>query len=156
MLKIRLTRRGKKNSAFFRMVVTEHTAPIKGKFIEVLGFINPKTKERDFKTDRVKYWIEKGAQCSDSAHNLLIKAGIIKGSKRAIKIKKKPVPAQDASKNEAGGGVKKEDVPAEKKETASEQTSVEPAKAEEEIKKDSGEVPAETKPEEKSEKTEEK
>ncbi|MFH0929825.1 MAG: 30S ribosomal protein S16 [Candidatus Moraniibacteriota bacterium] len=46
MLKIRLTRRGKKNSAFFRVVVAEHTSPIKGKFLENLGFLNPHTKEK--------------------------------------------------------------------------------------------------------------
>lgn len=90
MLKIRLTRRGKKNKAFFRLVVAEHTAPIKGKFIEVLGFLNPHTKEKNFKTDRIKYWIEKGAQCSDSVHNLLVANGIVKGPKRAVKLKKKP------------------------------------------------------------------
>jgi small subunit ribosomal protein S16 len=89
MLKIRLTRRGKKNSAFFRLVVAEHTSPVKGKFLEALGFLNPHTKEKSLKEERIKYWIEKGAQCSDSAHNLLVSAGVIKGPKRAIKMKKK-------------------------------------------------------------------
>jgi len=91
MLKIRLTRRGKKNKAFFRLVVAEHASPIKGKFIEVLGFVNPHTKEKDLKEDRIKYWISKGAQCSDSAHNLLVSNGVIEGPKRAVRIKKKPV-----------------------------------------------------------------
>jgi small subunit ribosomal protein S16 len=91
MLKIRLTRKGKKNSAFFRVVVAEHTAPIKGKFLENLGFLNPHTKEKEFKADRIKYWIEKGAQCSDTVHNLLVSNNIISGPKKAVKIKKKPV-----------------------------------------------------------------
>ncbi|MDI6778552.1 MAG: 30S ribosomal protein S16 [Patescibacteria group bacterium] len=89
MLKIRLTRRGKKNKAFFWLVVAEHTSPIKGRFIEALGFFNPHTKEKNLKADRIKYWIEKGAQCSDSVHNLLVSAGIAKGPKRVIKMKKK-------------------------------------------------------------------
>ncbi len=89
MLKIRLTRRGKKSKAFFRLVVAEHTAPIKGRFVETLGFLNPHTKERVFKEDRIKYWLERGARPSDSAHNLLVTAGIVKGSKKAIKMKKK-------------------------------------------------------------------
>lgn len=101
MLKIRLTRKGKKNKAFYRLVVAEHTSPVKGRFLEALGFLNPHTKERDFKNDRIKYWIEKGAQCSDSAHNLLVKAGIIKGAKRAMKMKKKEVSADSEQKTDA-------------------------------------------------------
>lgn len=89
MLKIRLTRRGKKNKAFFRVVVAEHTSPIKGKFLENLGFLNPHTKEKEFKSDRIKYWIEKGAQCSDTVHNLLVSNSVISGPKKAVKIKKK-------------------------------------------------------------------
>jgi len=57
--------------------------------LESLGFLNPHTKEKNLKSDRIKYWIEKGAQCSDTVHNLLVKEGIIKGPKRAVKMKKK-------------------------------------------------------------------
>ena len=89
MLKIRLTRRGKKNRAFFRIVVTESSWPVKGRFLESLGFFNPHTKEKGLKGDRIKYWIEKGAQCSDTVHNLLVKEGVIKGLKRAVKMRKK-------------------------------------------------------------------
>ncbi|HBB37506.1 MAG: 30S ribosomal protein S16 [Candidatus Moranbacteria bacterium GW2011_GWC1_45_18] len=89
MLKIRLTRRGKKNKAFFRLVVAEHTSPIKGRFLEALGFLNPHTKEKNLKADRIKSWIGKGAQCSDTAHNLLVKEGILRGPKRTVKMKKK-------------------------------------------------------------------
>jgi len=99
MLKIRLTRRGKKNNAFFRIVVAEHTAPIKGGFLEVLGFLNPHTKEKSFEADRIEYWIGKGAQCSDTVHNLLVSNGVIKGQKRAVKLKKKTV---DEKKENAG------------------------------------------------------
>jgi small subunit ribosomal protein S16 len=89
MLKIRLTRLGKKNNAFFRLVVAEHSAPIKGRFIEAVGFINPHTKEKKLDKKKILHWIEKGAKCSDTAHNLLVKEGIIKGPKKAIKKKKK-------------------------------------------------------------------
>jgi len=127
MLKIRLTRRGKKNSAFFRVVVAEHTAPIKGGFLEVLGFLNPHTKEKNFKADRIKYWIEKGAQCSDTVHNLLVSNGVINGPKRAVKLKKKPTE--------------------EKKEETSEKKPEEAAEAKPEVKET--EKPAEVKKEEK-------
>jgi small subunit ribosomal protein S16 len=99
MLKIRLTRKGKKNKAFFRLVVAEHTSPIKGKFIEVLGFLNPHTKEKGLKEDRIKYWIGKGAQCSDSAHNFLVSNGVVKGPKKAVKMKKKPASAEASAVN---------------------------------------------------------
>ena len=107
MLKIRLTRRGKKNNAFFRIVVAEHTAPIRGGFLEVLGFLNPHTKEKNFKTDRIQYWIGKGAQCSDTAHNLLVSNDVIKGPKRAVKIKKKPVELAEVKAESASSADKK-------------------------------------------------
>jgi small subunit ribosomal protein S16 len=152
MLKIRLTRRGKKNSAFFRLVVAEHTSPIKGKFLEALGFLNPHTKEKSLKEDRIKYWIGKGAQCSDSAHNLLVSSGIISGPKRAIKMKKKEVEeAKEDAKPEDGKKEEpvKEEAPAEKKEEKKEEKMEEKKadepkaeEAEEEIKKEKKEEPA--------------
>jgi small subunit ribosomal protein S16 len=134
MLKIRLTRRGKKNSAFFRVVVAEHTAPIKGKFLENLGFLNPHTKEKEFKADRIKYWIEKGAQCSDTVHNLLVSNGVISGPKRAVKIKQKPVEEKKEEVKEAAvDETEKKSEPA--AETKPEEKEAEkPAKAKEEKK----------------------
>jgi len=123
MLKIRFTRRGKKNKAFFRLVVAEHTAPVKGRFVENLGFLNPHTKEKNLDADRIKYWLGKGAQCSDTAHNLLVSNGIVAGPKRAVKIRKKPV--EEAKAEEA----KKEENPAE--DTKAEETKPE-GKTEEE------------------------
>ena len=134
MLKIRLTRRGKKNNAFFRIVVAEHTSPIKGGFLEVLGFLNPHTKEKSFKADRIEYWIGKGAQCSDTVHNLLVSNRVIKGPKRAVKLKKKPVVA--AAENSASPADKeeKEAKPVEAK--PEEKEAEKPAEAEEEVKEE--------------------
>jgi len=119
MLKIRLTRRGKKNRAFFRLVVAEHTAPIKGRFLEALGFLNPHTKEKNLKADRIKHWLEKGAQCSDTVHNLLVREGVIKGPKRAVKIKKKEIEEvreeKIEEKGQKAGAEKKEEKIVEKK-----------------------------------------
>jgi len=127
MLKIRLTRRGKKNSAFFRIVVAEHTSPIKGGFLEVVGFLNPHTKEKSFKADRIEYWIGKGAQCSDTVHNLLVSNDVIKGPKRAVKLKKKPVEeaksedVKPAETTEAKPEEKEAENPAETKEEKKEE-----------------------------------
>ena len=57
--------------------------------MEALGFLNPHTKEKNLKADRIKYWLEKGAQCSDTVHNLLVKEGVVAGPKRPVKMKKK-------------------------------------------------------------------
>lgn len=78
MLKIRLSRVGKKSQPSFRIVVQEHTSAVKGKFIEALGYYRPATKTKDFSfdTDRVKYWLSVGAQPSDSMAVLLKKQGV--------------------------------------------------------------------------------
>lgn len=75
MLRIRLTRVGKKNRPQYRIVVAEHTWPIKGKFIEILGFYNPFIKEKKIFIDseRVKYWLSKGAKFSQKLKLLLAK-----------------------------------------------------------------------------------
>ncbi|MBI5753842.1 30S ribosomal protein S16 [Candidatus Peregrinibacteria bacterium] len=78
MLKIRLTRIGKTKQPSFRVVLQEHTAPVKGKFIEELGFYRPaaKPKEVKFELDRVKHWLKMGAQPSDTVAVLLKKQGV--------------------------------------------------------------------------------
>ncbi|OIP80879.1 30S ribosomal protein S16 [Candidatus Peregrinibacteria bacterium CG22_combo_CG10-13_8_21_14_all_44_10] len=78
MLRIRLTRTGKTNRPSYRIVVAEHTSPIKGKFIEVLGFYNPieNPKQLEFKEDRIKYWISVGAQPTDTVASLLKSKGM--------------------------------------------------------------------------------
>jgi small subunit ribosomal protein S16 len=78
MLKIRLSRTGKKRQPSFRVVVQEHTAPIKGKFVEAIGHYLPATENKEFKinTERVKYWLSVGAAPSDSVAALLKKDGL--------------------------------------------------------------------------------
>ncbi|MFY9458022.1 MAG: 30S ribosomal protein S16 [Candidatus Spechtbacterales bacterium] len=103
MLRIRLSRVGKKNSPSFRLVVTpRRTATKTGKFLEILGFYNPIRHERSLNGERIQYWLSKGAQPSDSARNMLIKDGIIKGEKIAVhktskKIKEKAEPQATVS-----------------------------------------------------------
>ncbi|MBP9771201.1 30S ribosomal protein S16 [Candidatus Gracilibacteria bacterium] len=78
MLKIRLTRIGKNKQPSFRVVLQEHTSPVKGKFIEELGYYRPAAtpKEVKFELDRVKHWLKMGAQPSDTIAVLLKKEGI--------------------------------------------------------------------------------
>lgn len=81
MLRIRLSRIGKKNTPIYKVVVAEKDSPIKGKFIESLGMYNPGNKNNTFNSDRIKYWISVGAQPSQTVNNLLIKNNIIEGNK---------------------------------------------------------------------------
>lgn len=82
MLKMRLQRRGKKNHATYRIVVAEHTSPVKGRFIDDLGYYNPHEKKFEVDADKVNIWIEKGVQTSPTVHNLLINNKVIKGDKK--------------------------------------------------------------------------
>lgn len=101
MLKIRLQRTGRKNDPYFRVVLTDSKNSAKsGKFNEIIGSYNPKSGEVIFKTDRVKYWIDNGAQVSDTVHNFLVSQKIIEGKKRNVLPKKSPTKAKKESKKE--------------------------------------------------------
>jgi len=91
MLVIRFLRTGKKNQPFFRIVVTDKRKPPRGgRFVEILGSVNPLTKKRTIKKERVQYWLSKGAQPSATVYNLLISEKIIEGKKIAVNKKRKP------------------------------------------------------------------
>ncbi len=81
-VKIRLKRMGAKRRPYYRIVVAESTAPRDGKTIDELGYYHPvEAEERQFKidADRVKEWLSKGAQPSDTVKSLLNKHQIYLG-----------------------------------------------------------------------------
>ncbi len=85
MLRIRFFKVGRKGQPFYKIVVTDkNNAPVGGRFIDEIGFYNPITKEFSIKEEKVSEWKDKGAQCSDTVRNLLIKKGIIKGKKANV------------------------------------------------------------------------
>lgn len=73
MLSIRMRRTGSKKRPFYRVVVAEARSPREGKFLEVVGFYNPRTKPAVVEVDkaRVEYWVSMGARPSDSVRTLL-------------------------------------------------------------------------------------
>ena len=94
MLMIRLQRTGRKNEPTYRVILTEKArSPKTGEVIEILGAYDARrdVKEQVFKADRIVYWISKGAQPSDTMHNLLITLGIIKGKKVNALPRKSPI-----------------------------------------------------------------
>ena len=78
MVRIRLRRVGGRNQPSFRIVATEKESPSKGRFIEVLGFYNPRTEPAtiQLKEERIYEWISKGARPSDSAMQIFKVAGL--------------------------------------------------------------------------------
>jgi len=95
MLTIRLTRKGKKNQPFFRVVVIDKRRTASGgRAVEDLGYVDPLSKRRSFKKERILYWISKGAKPSPSIHNLLVSEKIIDAKKINVSKKsKKPAEA---------------------------------------------------------------
>ncbi len=75
-VKIRLRRMGRTNAATFRVVATDARSPRDGRFIETLGWYDPKQEGTNFKLDldRVNHWESKGAQISDTVNSLVRRA----------------------------------------------------------------------------------
>ncbi len=76
MVKIRLRRTGCNNNAAYRVVATDERSPRDGKFLEILGWYEPKREGENFKLEmeRVAYWISKGAQMSETVASMVRKA----------------------------------------------------------------------------------
>lgn len=88
MLKIRLTRVGKKNSPAYRVVVADKKRAVKGKFIEILGNYNPilKPKQIVINKERALFWMKNGAQPSDTVRNLMCDLEILNKKDKVNKI----------------------------------------------------------------------
>ena len=103
-VKIRLRRMGNRNAPFYRVIVQDSRYPTTGRFIETLGWYDPKQEGNNFSLnlDRADYWLGNGAQPSDTAKSLISKA-------RALPVEKA-----------VSGEVKEEEVPAVAEEAAEE------------------------------------
>jgi small subunit ribosomal protein S16 len=75
MVVIRMARGGAKNRPFYNIVVADSRMPRDGRFIERIGFYNPKAAENEPKyriaLDRVEHWVGKGAQPSDAVRKII-------------------------------------------------------------------------------------
>jgi small subunit ribosomal protein S16 len=79
MVRIRLRRVGAKGQPSYRIIAADKEAPRDGRFLEILGFYNPRTDPSTIqvKEDRIFDWMSKGAQLSDSAEQVLRSAGTL-------------------------------------------------------------------------------
>ena len=96
--KIRLQRRGRKSYAFYSIVIADVRAPRDGKFTEKIGTYNPNTNPAtvDLKFDRALYWVEAGAQPTDTVRNILSNEGVylmkhLRGGVRRVLLMRLPL-----------------------------------------------------------------
>ena len=77
--RIRLARVGSKKNPIYRVVVADSRSPRDGKFIEIVGRYNPQTDPSTIELDeeKVRDWISKGAQPTDSVRRLMKAAGVV-------------------------------------------------------------------------------
>ncbi len=98
MLKLRLQRVGRKHHFSFRVVLTDSkNSAGSGKYLEVLGSYDPKSKAKAFKKDEILARIGQGAQLSETLHNLLVSEKIIDG-KKVNALPKKTAPKKEVEK----------------------------------------------------------
>ena len=86
MLKIRLSRKGRKNLPFYHILATNSTSPRDSKFLEKLGTYNPLLEESQEKRvtinkERIEYWLSVGAQPTEKVAKFLINLGV-KGAEK--------------------------------------------------------------------------
>jgi small subunit ribosomal protein S16 len=81
MVRIRLKRMGRTHRPFYRINAIEKREKRDGKVLENLGWYNPVEtdvqRQIELKVDRIKHWLESGAQASDTVNDLLAKHGVI-------------------------------------------------------------------------------
>jgi small subunit ribosomal protein S16 len=161
MVRIRLRRMGLKNQSTYRLVAADKESPRDGRFLEILGFYNPRTNPTtlEVKEDRIYEWMQKGAQPTESVLKLFnsinlmdrfsrLKAGEpldkiledakINGKPKATEIKKKqPKTAPKTESKPAELKTEKpkaEAKPAEEQKVTEEVKTAEEPKASEEVK----------------------
>ena len=86
MLKIRLRRVGKKKRPAYRVVVADSRAPRDGAFVDIVGLYDPMTDPPtiNLNEDKVRDWLSKGAQPSETTASLLRRKGITNKSGKVV------------------------------------------------------------------------
>ena len=76
-VKMRLRRMGAKKAPTYRVIVADSRSPRDGRFIEEIGYFNPKSDELKIDAEKAKKWIANGAQPTDTVKSLLKKSNIV-------------------------------------------------------------------------------
>ena len=99
MVKIRLTRIGRRKIPAYRVVVIDSKKARDGKYIESVGHYDPRSKEVKINLDRIEYWISKGAQPTVRVAKI-----IAKDKDKEMEKEKEKEPEQDQDKEKDKGG----------------------------------------------------
>ena len=105
MVRIRLRRVGRKKAPAYRIVVADSKSPRDGKFIEIVGQYAPRSSDAqkvNLDVARVNYWLDVGAQPSDTVRSLLRRAGLLKARHEARLGRKLQASAVALPENAAG------------------------------------------------------
>ena len=93
MVRIRLSRMGRKHRPFYRINAIEKRNQRDGKVLENLGWYNPvapdESQRVSIKEDRVKHWLGNGAQASDTCKDLFVKVGLLDAEQRKKELEKR-------------------------------------------------------------------
>lgn len=76
MVKIRLLRMGRNKTPYYRIVAVDSKAKANGSYIELLGQYEPLNGVLSLKDDKIKVWLQNGAQPTDTVKSFLVKKGI--------------------------------------------------------------------------------
>ena len=76
-VKMRLRRMGAKKAPTYRVIVADSRSPRDGRFIEEIGYFNPRNDEIKIDAEKAKTWIKNGAQPTDTVRALLKKSNIV-------------------------------------------------------------------------------
>lgn len=107
MVRIRLRRVGGKGQPSYRVVAADKESPRDGRFLEILGFYNPRTEPAtiQLQEDRIYDWLGRGAQPSDSVERVLRSAGFWERYERFKKGEAVEVLLEEAAAAEAARNV---------------------------------------------------
>lgn len=108
--KIRLQRHGRKGYAYYHIVIADSRAPRDGKFIERIGSYNPNTNPAtvDLKFERALYWVQVGAQPTDTTKNILSAEGVLMKKHLLEGVQKGAFDVEEAEKRFAAWKLTKE------------------------------------------------
>ena len=130
MLRIRLSRVGKKKQPAYRIVVADSRSPRDGSFLKIIGHYNPLTEPTTLvvQEDEAVHWLEKGAKPSDTAAKLLTRIGVMERAGRPpVRYQGKDMPA--APKKKGATAAKPAAEPAAKAAAAAVETEEAPAES---------------------------
>ncbi len=134
-VRLRLRRMGAKNKPAYRVVAADQRCPRDGKFIEILGFYDPRREQEGLDLERAEYWLSNGAQPSQTVADIIRRAREGKLMTPPEKVQPEAAPVKAAAAPAPATEAVEEAAPAAQEAPVAEATSVAeeaPAPAEEE------------------------